>query len=188
MLNFRGVRSVSTFRFSGWIQGLESSSESIATLPTALGLGGATAARRGTVAYRGGSQARHGEPWVGGEGLGGNARHFLVMCFFVAKKFLNKSNETVFDIKDITDVNQVSHVFFVEFILGSFVHSDTQSIHEKSNLRCGMLEINQWEDFVHQMRLPSRELTYDKFSKVVADFSRIRGPKIIGWMLIFNLL
>lgn len=51
-----------------------------------------------------------------------------------------------------------------------------------------MLEINKWEDFVHQMRLPSRELTYDKLSKEVADFSRIRGPKIIGWMLIFNLL
>ena len=28
---------------------------------------------------------------------------------------------------------------------------------------------------------------YDKFSKVVVDFSSIRGQKIFGWMLIFNL-
>ena len=28
---------------------------------------------------------------------------------------------------------------------------------------------------------------YDKFSKVVVDFSSIRGPKLFGWMLIFNL-
>ena len=29
---------------------------------------------------------------------------------------------------------------------------------------------------------------YDKFSKVVVDFSSIRGQKLFGWMLIFNLL
>ena len=28
---------------------------------------------------------------------------------------------------------------------------------------------------------------YDKFSKVVVDFSSIRGQKLFGWMLIFNL-
>ena len=28
---------------------------------------------------------------------------------------------------------------------------------------------------------------YDKFSKVVVDFSSIPGPKLFGWMLIFNL-
>ena len=77
------------FRFNvaasrgGWIQGLESSAESIATLPTALGLSGATAARRGTVAHRGGSQARKmgSLGWVG-KGWGEMPDIFLVMCFF----------------------------------------------------------------------------------------------------------
>ena len=30
-------------------------------------------------------------------------------------------------------------------------------------------------------------ISYDKFSKVVVDFSSIRGQKLFGWMLIFNL-
>lgn len=137
--------------------------------------------------------------WVG-KGWGEMLDIFLVMCFFFGEENIQqKSNKTVFDIKDITDVNQVSHAFFVEFFLGRFVHS--QSINEKIQLKMRdaekagsifwgpkMLEINKWEDFVHQTRLPSREPTYDKLSKEVADFSRIRGPKIIGWMLIFNLL
>ena len=30
-------------------------------------------------------------------------------------------------------------------------------------------------------------MIYDKFSKVVVDFNSIRGPKLFGWMLVFNL-
>ena len=138
---------------------------------------------------------------MGGEGLGGNARHFFGDVFFLMQRnYLTKSNKTVFDIKDITDVNQVSHVFLLLsfFLEASSIHSRyTKKIQLKMRdaekagsifLEPKMLEINKWEDFVHQMRLPSRELTHDKFSKVVVDFSRIRGPKIIGRMLIFNLL
>ena len=66
---------------------------------------------------------------------------FLVLCFFFAKKLFYKKQHNGFWYQRYYGCeSSLSCFFLVEFFLVSFVHSDTQSIHENSNLRCGMLK------------------------------------------------
>ena len=58
---------------------------------------------------------------------------------------------------------------------------------------CSLISEDQvatWEFFVNHVFFFVSKMnvrSHDKFSKVVVDFSSIRGPKIFGWMLIFNV-
>ena len=69
-------------------------------------------------------------------------------------------------------------------ILAAAVMSLIRVRSENTDLE-GLAHLIQLAMFVLRVRI--YVYIYDKFSKVVVDFSSIRGQKLFGWMLIFNL-